>query len=87
MQADEVEAVVETAELVAEVVEKVAKEVDKLADEVVDVLPPGGRLRNAVAAVDKVAEMTVKGADLVEDFIHKVPFFVFRSRNSLLTTP
>ncbi|OWM79987.1 hypothetical protein CDL15_Pgr006291 [Punica granatum] len=69
---NEVETVVKVAENVTDVVEKVAEGVEKVAEDVAEMLPEGGKLRNAVELVEHVAEETAKDAHLVEGLIDKV---------------
>ncbi|KAB1219985.1 hypothetical protein CJ030_MR3G020092 [Morella rubra] len=68
----EVEAVVETAEVATEVIEKVAEEVEKLAEEVANQFPEGGKVQNAATFVENIAKETIKDAHLAEDVIEKV---------------
>ncbi|XP_010266764.1 PREDICTED: uncharacterized protein LOC104604195 [Nelumbo nucifera] len=68
----EVDTVVDTIENVVTVVEKVAEEVEKVADEVADKLPEGGKLREAVCAVEHIAKEAAKDAQMAGDFIDKV---------------
>ncbi|KAI4321416.1 hypothetical protein MLD38_034799 [Melastoma candidum] len=69
---NEVEEVVKEAELVTETIEKVADGVEKVAEGIEEHLPAGGKLRDAVEAVDKVAKVAAKDAELVGDVINKV---------------
>ncbi|XP_074335625.1 uncharacterized protein LOC141672841 [Apium graveolens] len=72
---NEVEIVVEDAEIIAEVVEKVAEEVVEIADLLTNKLPEGGKLKNAVEIVESVAKEIVKDANIAEDIINKVEDF------------
>ncbi|KAK1370866.1 hypothetical protein POM88_036958 [Heracleum sosnowskyi] len=72
---NEVEIVVEDAEIIAEVVEKVAEEVVEIADLLTNKLPEGGKVKNAVDIVENVAKEIVKDANIAEDIINKVEDF------------
>jgi hypothetical protein len=50
----------------------VAEQVDKLAEDVADHLPPGGKLKEAAALIEHLAEETAKGAHLVDKAIEQV---------------
>ncbi|OVA20892.1 hypothetical protein BVC80_8905g12 [Macleaya cordata] len=67
----EVDTAIQAVECAAEVLEDVAEKVEKIADEVGDNLPEGSKLKEALCAVEHVAEEAVKGADLAEQFIKK----------------
>lgn len=54
--------------------EKAAEEVEKVAEDIADDLPEGGKLRQAVDFVEKLAERTANDAGVVDDFIDKVSF-------------
>ncbi|KAK9134219.1 hypothetical protein Syun_013549 [Stephania yunnanensis] len=69
---NEVEKVTKVVEDAAEVVETVATVAENLSTAAVDKLPDEGKLRDAVLLVKHVSEEAVKGAQLTEDFIHKV---------------
>ncbi|KAK9110973.1 hypothetical protein Scep_018492 [Stephania cephalantha] len=69
---DEVEKVAKVVEDAAEVVETVATVAENLSTAAVDKLPDDGKLKDAVLLVKRVSEEAVKGAQLTEDFIHKV---------------
>jgi hypothetical protein len=49
----------------------VAQQVDKLVEEVADHLP-GGKLKEAAALIEHLAEETAKGAHLVDKAIEQV---------------
>lgn len=70
--AEEVETVVDTAELVLDVVEKVAEEVVEIADILEEKLPEGGKMKDAIERVESVAREIAKDADLLEDLLQKV---------------
>lgn len=72
MCVDKVESALQRAEDVAEAVEKVAERVEKVAEDIAENLPKGGKLREAVDFVEKIAERTAKDAGAVDDFIDKV---------------
>lgn len=64
----------QTTEDVAEAVEKVAEKVEKVAEDIAENLPKGGKLRETVDFVEKLAERTAKDAGAIDDFIDKVSF-------------
>ncbi|OVA08725.1 hypothetical protein BVC80_551g28 [Macleaya cordata] len=66
----EVDMAMDAVDIAAEVVEEMAKKVERIADKVGDNLPEG-KLRDAFCVAEHVAEEVIKGADLVEDLIHK----------------
>ncbi|XP_062160170.1 uncharacterized protein LOC133867423 [Alnus glutinosa] len=66
------ETTADKVEAVAEAVENVAEQVDKLAEDVADHLPPGGKLKEAAALIEHLAEETAKGAHLVDKAIEQV---------------
>nr|DAD22032.1 TPA_asm: hypothetical protein HUJ06_023495 [Nelumbo nucifera] len=68
----EVDTVVETIENVVNVVEVVAEEVENVADEIAKKLPEGGKLKEAVCAVEHIAKEAAKDAHLAEEFLEKV---------------
>nr|XP_017222836.1 PREDICTED: uncharacterized protein LOC108199510 [Daucus carota subsp. sativus] len=72
---NEVEIIVEDAEIIAEVVEKVAEEVAEVADLLDNQLPEGGKLRNAVDVIEDVAKEIVKDTNIAEDILNKVEDF------------
>ncbi|KAK4429583.1 hypothetical protein Salat_1258900 [Sesamum alatum] len=69
---NKIETAMKMTEDVVEAVEKVAGEVEKVAEDIADDLPEGGKLREAVDFVEKVAERAAKDAGAVDDFIDKV---------------
>ncbi|KAL0438171.1 UNVERIFIED_CONTAM: hypothetical protein Slati_2300100, partial [Sesamum latifolium] len=69
---DKIVTAMKMTEEVVEAVEKVAGEVEKVAEDIADDLPEGGKLRNAVDFVEKVAERAARDAGAVDDFIDKV---------------
>ncbi|KAK9110759.1 hypothetical protein Sjap_018819 [Stephania japonica] len=69
---NEVEEVAVAVEDAAEVVETVATVTDNLSIAALDKLPNDGKLKDAALFVKHVSEEVVKGAQLTEDFIHKV---------------
>lgn len=69
---DKVDSALQRAEDVAEAVEKVAEGVEKVAEDIAENLPKGGKLREAVDFVEKIAERAAKDAGAVDDFIDKV---------------
>lgn len=77
MCVDKVESALQTAEDVAEAVEKVAEGVEKVAEDIAENLPKGGKLREAVDFVEKIAERTAKDAGVVDDFIDKVLYIFY----------
>ncbi|GFQ02367.1 hypothetical protein PHJA_002380700 [Phtheirospermum japonicum] len=71
---NKIETVMQKTEDVVEAVEKVAGKVEKVAEDILDDLPKGGKLREAVDFVEKLAERTRIDAGAVDDFIDKVLF-------------
>ncbi|KAL8059539.1 hypothetical protein ABFX02_03G094100 [Erythranthe guttata] len=67
-----IESALQMTEDVVEAVEKVAAEVEKVAEDIADDFPEGGKFREAVDFVEKLAERTAKDAGFVDDFIDKV---------------
>ncbi|KAK7385340.1 hypothetical protein VNO78_31056 [Psophocarpus tetragonolobus] len=68
---EKVETTIDEAQRVVDIIEDVAETVDKVAEETVKNLPPG-KLRDAVAFVEKVAENIDKHAERAEDALEQV---------------
>ncbi|KAK7250536.1 hypothetical protein RIF29_33039 [Crotalaria pallida] len=68
----EAEVVIEEVEKVAHVVEKVATVVEKLSEDIAEKLPEDGKLKEAALVVEHASKQIVHGAQLTEEFIHKV---------------
>lgn len=69
---EEVDTIIDTAEVVLDVVEKVAEEVAEITDDLGDKLAEGAKLKDALNLVENVAREIVKDANLAEDLLEKV---------------
>lgn len=67
---------VEEAEKVAEVVEKVATVAEKASEDVAEMLPEDGKLKKVALGVESAAKQVAHGAQLTEEFIHKVLYYI-----------
>ncbi|OIV94560.1 hypothetical protein TanjilG_25622 [Lupinus angustifolius] len=64
--------VVEEVETVANVVEKVATVAERVSENIAEKLPGDGKLKEAALVVEHASKQVLHGAQLTEEFIHKV---------------
>jgi len=68
----EAEIVIEGVEKVAEVVEKVATVAEKVSEDLAETLPEDAKLKKVAAVVESASKQAAHGAQITEEFIHKV---------------
>ncbi|CAL0331467.1 unnamed protein product [Lupinus luteus] len=64
--------VVEEVETVANIVEKVATVAERVSENIAEKLPEDGKLKEAALVVEHASKQVIHGAQLTEEFIHKV---------------